>query len=71
MWKAAAPVILLKSNLKANLPKQKTLKQLQLCRTFLSSAMPEVQQMDPGIKSYQDLYKFSIEQVQKTFENFK
>ena len=40
-----------------------TSRQLQCLRTFLSTPMPEIQEMNPGIKSYADLYKFSIEQV--------
>lgn len=39
---------------------------IQWIRTFLSTPMPEVQNMDPTINSYEALYKFSIEKVSYT-----
>jgi hypothetical protein len=32
-------------------------------RSFLSTPIPEISQMDPKINSYKDLYNYSIEQV--------
>jgi len=34
---------------------------------FLSTPVPEVSQMDPSIKSYSDLYNFSIQKVRLLF----
>ncbi len=59
MWKQSQ--VLLNWISKSQTNKQSRLVGIVQNRCFLTTPIPEVTQMDPNIKSYKDLYNFSIE----------